>query len=97
MSRYQSRVYTWIDYDIGWFSRWIKPIFQWYTRVVIEQDVVIMRWQGDNFHDFDEGPFRSTQADEHHLLIDRLREIGRRPGHVTDTAGTQQREREFWI
>jgi len=101
VSRYKSRVYTWISYKVGAISWLLKPFMSWYTRVVITQDVDIMKIQGDNFRLMGEGPFRSTQADELHLAIDRIREAGRKASLAKPLDQRPDRElkmeREFWI
>jgi len=98
VSRFKTRVYTWISYRVGLFTPLIKPIMKWYTRRVIEQDVEIMRWQGDSLRALGEGPFKSTQADEHHLAIDRMREAGQRsPEDRKNLENSTERQREFWI
>jgi hypothetical protein len=96
ISRYKTRVYTWISYDIGFMSRLLKPFMNFYTRKVIQQDVEIMKNQGDNFKIFGEGEFKSTQADELHLAIDRMRQQGVKDRHEPLSMNFV-REREFWI
>lgn len=96
ISRYKSRVYTWIAYDVGLLSRVFKPFMQFYTRKVIQQDVEIMKNQGDNFVQFGEGDFKSTQADELHVAIDRMRVKGITNRHDAHEINFN-REREFWI
>lgn len=90
ISRYQSRVYTWIAYQVGPLSRVLKPFMRFYTRKVITQDVEIMKNQGDNLKIWGESAWKSTAADELHLAIDRLRS-----GESLDSA--YEKEREFWI
>lgn len=101
ISRYQTRVYTWISYNIGLFSALLKPFMKFYTRKVIQQDVEIMKNQGDNFKYFEsqgevKPAFKSSQADELHLAIDRMRTSG-----IINRADPTQMntniEREFWI
>lgn len=96
ISRYQTRVYTWIAYDVGWISRLLKPLMRFYTRKVITQDVEIMKNQGDNLKFFGEVEFKSTQADELHLAIDRMRTQGVKD-RKEPSVGSYVREREFWI
>lgn len=96
ISRYKTRVYTWIAYDVGFLSALLKPFLQFYTRKVITQDVEIMKNQGDNLKHFGETEFKSTQADELHLAIDRMRSIGIKDrGEILSL--NYIREREFWI
>ncbi len=96
VSRYQTRVYTWIAYDVGFWSKCLKPFMRFYTRRVIQQDVEIMKNQGDNLKFFGETEGKSTSADELHLAIDRMRVQGvedrRQPATMNFV-----REREFWI
>lgn len=106
ISRYKTRVYTWIAYRVGIFTHLMKPFMQYYTRQVITQDVDIMQNHGSNLEAFEkqQGPiefnksqgFYSTQADELHLMIDRMRTLGQ-----ASAASTQElnldRAREFWI
>lgn len=96
ISRYKTRVYTWIAYDIGTLSKVLKPFMSYYTRQVIQQDVDIMKNQGDNFKVFGEGDFKSTQADELHIAIDRMRAMGVQDRFEPATMN-YVRERELWI
>lgn len=106
VSRYQTRVYTWISYKIGPLTHMIKPFMNFYTRKVIQQDVEIMINHGNSLKSFEnlQGPiefnklqgFYSTQADEMHLLIDRMRSLGKESVHRTMEINTD-RLREFWI
>lgn len=106
MGRYRTRVYTWIAYRLlsGVVGRavhkLIAPAMEFYTRQVIEQDVEIMKNQGGNLQRLDErglgSAFRSTAADELHLAIERLREMGRR-GDETLPNISWTKEREIWI
>lgn len=96
ISRYKTRVYTWICYDVGIFTQVLKPFMRFYTRKVIQQDVEIMKNQGDNLSHFGETEFKSTQADELHLAIDRMRSQGRSNRHEPSSMNFT-REREFWI
>jgi phenylpropionate dioxygenase-like ring-hydroxylating dioxygenase large terminal subunit len=101
LSRYNTRVYTWIAFDLGLATLPLLPLLKFYTRKVISQDVDIMKNQGDNLQFFERvgapAPvWRSTGADELHLAIDRLRNAGRQgPKDVFEL--TMKREREFWI
>lgn len=96
IDKFKTRVYTWIAYDIGILSQYVKYFMQFYTRKVIQQDVEIMKNQGDNLKVFGEGEYKSTQADELHIAIDKMREMGKAdnssPSNLSYT-----REREFWI
>jgi phenylpropionate dioxygenase-like ring-hydroxylating dioxygenase large terminal subunit len=92
----KSRVYTYIAYRIGRVGGLIKPFMRFYTRQVIEQDVEIMANQGRSFRFEPEPRFRSTDADEIHIAIERLRELGAQgdPGVMTYR---REKEKEFWI
>lgn len=99
VNRFKTRVYTWIAYRGIWFAPFLKPIIHFYTRQVIEQDVVIMENQGSNLQKFpDRSDWKSTAADEIHIAITRLRELGvkdRDLVHAQAVKSTQ--ERAFWI
>ncbi|HRK06812.1 MAG TPA: aromatic ring-hydroxylating dioxygenase subunit alpha [Pseudobdellovibrionaceae bacterium] len=98
VGRYRSRVYTWIAFNLGpVVTPAAKPFMQYYTRQVIEQDVEIMRNQGRNLQRFDErgegAAFKSTAADELHLAIERLRDLGARgESSWREIAWTRDRE-----
>lgn len=96
ISRYKTRVYTWIAYDVGLLGPLLKPFMQFYTRKVIQQDVDIMKNQGDNLKHFGEMEYKSTQADELHIAIDRMRVQGVADRKAPATMNFV-REREFWI
>jgi phenylpropionate dioxygenase-like ring-hydroxylating dioxygenase large terminal subunit len=71
-----SRVYTYIAYRIPRFKKILKPVFGFYTRKVIEQDVVIMDNQARSLKHDPRPTFRSTDCDEVHVQIERLRNWG---------------------
>jgi hypothetical protein len=99
ISRYQSRVYTWIAYNVGFFSKLMKPFLGFYTRKVIQQDVEVMANQGPNlkvFENLGNIEFQSTQADELHLAIDRMRNMGVKDRNSVYSIH-YERQREFWI
>jgi phenylpropionate dioxygenase-like ring-hydroxylating dioxygenase large terminal subunit len=96
ISTMKTRVYTYICYRNGWLTKLLKPFFRFYTRVVIQQDVEIMKNQGSNLLEHDQAPFRSTDADEIHLAIEHLRSLGVRGDQKLFSFG-KQREKEFWI
>lgn len=96
VSTLKSRVYTYIAYRTGRLTRLLNPLFRFYTRVVIEQDVVIMRNQGENFPRHEEEAFRSTDADEIHLAIERIRELGAK-GDSSLYSLIKNKEKSFWI
>jgi phenylpropionate dioxygenase-like ring-hydroxylating dioxygenase large terminal subunit len=93
-----SRVYTYIAYRTGasWLTRLLKPLFRFYTRVVIEQDVKIMQNQARSFREDFDPRFKATDADEIHLAIERLRSLGREGDPLLNTF-TKKREKKFWI
>jgi phenylpropionate dioxygenase-like ring-hydroxylating dioxygenase large terminal subunit len=100
ISSYQTRVYTWIAYDVGFFNRFLKGPMSFYTRRVIEQDVDIMRNQGGNLRTFEElgepAEFRSTEADELHLAISKLRSLGIKDAALANEPRSSKVS-EFWI
>lgn len=67
------RVYTAISYRFP-LGALLEPFFRWYTRQVIEQDVVIARNQGKNLERFGEAHFRSTAADVVHAWVEAWRD-----------------------
>jgi phenylpropionate dioxygenase-like ring-hydroxylating dioxygenase large terminal subunit len=91
-----TRVYTWIAFRMGRLTRLARPLMQRYTRQVIEQDVAIMKNQGESLRIDPSTDFRSTDADEIHLAIERLRELGVR-GDPAAYGVAKHRERAFWI
>lgn len=76
-------VYTLISYRLGALNRFASAWLPRYTRTVIEQDVAIMRNQGDNLRHFkDQGhqpAFHGTAADWLHEDIEALRRFARDP------------------
>lgn len=96
VTRFKSRVYTWIAYDVGWFSWPLQPFFKFYTRKVITQDVDIMAQHGSVLRVLGENEFHNTGADELHLAIQKMREIGAED-RLKPLDIKFSREREFWI
>ena len=96
VSDYQSMVYTVIAFRFGWLTRLLRPFFGWYTRQVIEQDVVIMANQVKNLKHFGGGEFMSTEADVIHEYIESLREWAE-SGEVGDRPQPEERRIQFWI
>ncbi len=77
VSSMKTRVYTYIAYKIPVIGSLLKPFIHFYTRRVIEQDVWIMDVQGRNLNpNHMPAKFMSTPADEPHLQIERLRQLG---------------------
>jgi len=73
----KSRVYTFITFKLRRpFGALLKPVIRFYTRRVIEQDVRIMRNQGRSLSWDPKTTFHSTDADEVHKAIERLRRWG---------------------
>ena len=69
----RTAVFTLISYKFGWLNALFRFFLPFYTRRVIEQDVRIMKLQGDNLAKFGGPEFRSTAADTVHLYIESLR------------------------
>ncbi len=96
VSSLKTQVYTIISYKIFPGDWVLKPFLNWYTRHVIEQDVNIMKKQGDNLL-FTEGTsFSGGIADALHHDIKRLRKLGSEtPEKVNDLAAS--RSVEIWV
>ncbi len=95
VSEYESMVYTAIAFRFGALTKLLKPFFQWYTRQVIQQDVVIMDIQSRGLKHY--GPkFMSTEADVVHEYIESLREHAERGG-VGEKPAPEERKISFWI
>ena len=77
VSTMQSRVYTYIAFKVPRFRKLLKPVFQFYTRQVIEQDVLIMKNQAESLAFDATLNFKSTECDEVHVSIERLRHYGK--------------------
>lgn len=92
-----TKVYTFISYKIfPYFDSLLKPFIHWYTRVVIEQDVKIMKLQGSNFADLDKQQFMAGKADIIHHEIEHLRKLGRsQPQKITEHKSN--RTQTLWI
>jgi phenylpropionate dioxygenase-like ring-hydroxylating dioxygenase large terminal subunit len=96
VSPFRSRVYTAIAFRFGLITPLLEPFFRWYTRQVIEQDVVIMRNQGQNLQRHGEARFDATEADWVHRYIEDLREW-REGGEQGPAPGVEERRIGFWI
>ncbi|MEK2647117.1 aromatic ring-hydroxylating dioxygenase subunit alpha [Bdellovibrio sp. BCCA] len=96
VSTMKSRVYTYIAFKTLNYAFLLKPLMQFYTRQVIEQDVEIMKNQGDNLKLFPDVPFRSSEADELHLAIEKIRRYGIEDKPETFTFAKKS-EKQFWI
>lgn len=63
-----------VDVPGAWVGRALTPLVRWYTRQVIEQDVVIMEVQRQGLRDGPGGGvYRGTEADLHHADIEAYR------------------------
>jgi phenylpropionate dioxygenase-like ring-hydroxylating dioxygenase large terminal subunit len=73
----RSRVYTYIAYKVRFGGKMLEPIIRFYTRKVINQDVDIMINQGKSLEMDPQRSYRSTEADELHIQIERIRHFGK--------------------
>ena len=90
-------VYTLISYKLGWLNRLAPLWLPFYTRAVIQQDVRIMRVQGDNLRRFGGRPcFHSTAADLLHEFVESLRDHAEDGGREPAPAPRRE-EVFFWI
>lgn len=96
ISPFRSRVYTAIAFRFGFLTPLLEPFFRWYTRRVIEQDVEIMRNQGQNLQRYGEPHFDATEADWVHRYIEDLREW-REGGEQGPAPAVEERRIGFWI
>ncbi len=96
VSKLKSRVYTEIIFRIWPVTKLLKQFMQFYTRRVIEQDVVIMANQSKNFwHDMN-CRFHHTDADIVHESIEKLRDMGVK-GDPTFKNIDRVEEKTIWI
>lgn len=96
VGKLKSRVYTAIIYNIGLLSRALKPFFRFYTRRVIEQDVVIMANQGASFRRDMTLNFHGTDADVVHSAIEKLRAMGTKNDPQLSLVN-ETVEKQIWI
>jgi len=96
VSTLKTRVYTYIAFKTLNYAFLLKPLMQFYTRKVIQQDVEIMKNQGDNLKIFPDVPFRSSEADELHLAIEKIRRYGAEDKPEAFTFNKKS-EKQFWI
>jgi len=96
VSTFESRVYTYIGYKVPLGGGLIKPFLNFYTRKVIEQDVVIMEHQKENLINEENPRFQSTIADEPHIQIEHLRELGKN-GSDKVFEHTKKKDISFYI
>ncbi|NOK11251.1 aromatic ring-hydroxylating dioxygenase subunit alpha [Corallococcus exercitus] len=96
-------VYTAISYRLpvdvpgAWVGRALTPLVRWYTRQVIQQDVVIMETQRQGLTDGPGGGvYSGTEADLHHADIEAYRRWLREGAHGP---GPEDAERDvvFWV
>jgi hypothetical protein len=92
----QSRVYTYIAFKVPRFRKLLKPVFQFYTRQVIEQDVLIMKNQAESLAFDATLNFKSTECDEVHVSIERLRHYGK-TDHPLLYSFKAIKEINFWL
>jgi phenylpropionate dioxygenase-like ring-hydroxylating dioxygenase large terminal subunit len=95
VSTLKSRVYTEIAYCIGTIGFALGPLLKFYTRRVIQQDVEIMKNQGDNLQLNFKTNFHNTEADSIHREIEHLREMGVRGENYLSYAKAENYE--MWI
>jgi phenylpropionate dioxygenase-like ring-hydroxylating dioxygenase large terminal subunit len=100
ISTMSTRVYTYIAYKIAHFQKALKPIFQFYTRRVIEQDVEVMSLQAQVLARRDSAGeklmFHSSSCDAMHVAIERLRHYGVHGDPRVFSAQTTS-EITFWL
>lgn len=97
VSTMKSRVYTYIGYKIPLVGGLLKPFISYYTRKVIEQDVWIMDQQSGNYlKEINNPRFQSTPADEPHIQIERLRELGV-AGDERVFSTSKSQDTDIWI
>lgn len=96
VSTLKTRVYTAIIYKMGFLNWLFFPFFRFYTRVVIEQDVRIMKNQGDNFRRKMSEDFVSTNADVIHEGVEKLRALAKE-GSPSASSYKESLERDIWI
>lgn len=90
------RVYTAISFKFPLLGPALEPFFRWYTRQVIEQDVVIARNQGANLQRFGEANFRATAADVIHAWVEAWRDWALQGEQGPPPPPAEKRVR-FWI
>lgn len=96
ISEFKTAVYTLISFKFGFLNPLMRIVLPPYTRKVIQQDVRIMKLQGDNLKAFGHSNFRSTPADTLHLFIESQREWAA-SGGKHDKPEPRKVRHEFWI
>lgn len=92
----KSRTYTYITYKLAFCNKLLKPLMQFYTRKVIDQDVEIMKIQSRSLEIDPTLNFRSTDADALHVEIEKLRQYGKIDSPLLHTYKNYI-EKDFWI
>lgn len=97
ISKLKTKVYTAIIYKLfPSIDPFLKPFLNWYTRVVIEQDLKIMQIQGRNISDLAHPNFMAGKADIIHHEIEKLRSIGiTKPEELANISGNKKEM--LWI
>lgn len=96
MSEFNTRVFTWISYYVGVPTGLLSWFMRFYTRRVIQQDVEIMKNHVHHLKFFKNTTYQSTSADEHHLAIEKMIQIGK-DNKSEILKQKYQKDREFWI
>ncbi len=69
----ETLVYTDLAYDYGWVTPFVAPIIRYQSQAVIDQDLVILRQQGETLAHYG-GGFANTPADIVHVLVESIRD-----------------------
>jgi phenylpropionate dioxygenase-like ring-hydroxylating dioxygenase large terminal subunit len=94
---FETVVYTCISYNLGWLNVLAPLWLPFYTRKVINQDVEIMRLQGDNLQRFGGRTwFHCTPADRLHEFVESLRDYAAQGG-CGPAPEPRAEEVLFWI
>jgi len=94
---FETIVYTLISYKFGWLTFLAGLWLPFYTRKVINQDVWIMKLQGDNLRKFGNiTDYKSTQCDAMHLYIESLRAYAEEPDKRA-APNPVSKDIEFWV
>lgn len=88
-------VYTDLTYNYGIWNMLAKPIIRWQGQLIIDQDVVILKNQGETIAKYG-AQFQNTPADIIHVYIESIQneiENGRDPRLLANKEGNI----EFWV
>lgn len=96
VAEFSTRVFTWIAYYVGLPTHVLSLFMKFYTRKVIQQDVLIMKNHVQHLKSFSSHSYLSTGADEHHLAIDKMIQAGQQ-NRKNILSMNYQKDREFWI